>query len=620
MYTVSFYSFKGGVGRTMAMANVGAQLAQTGRKVLMVDFDLEAPGLGTYDFHRSNVETPGIVEFVNEYLRTNQAPRVNDYLYHSPGFGKEGGDLWIMPAGIQDENYESKFSNIDWKDLYKNKKGFLLMEDLKQQWQKELEVDYVLLDSRTGHSDVAGICTRQLPDAVVLMMFPNMQNLIGLTKITSDIKKHEASPGATKIKQHYVVSNVPDLDDEDHILENTFEKFRNQLGYDEPSAIIHRYQSLALLNQDLFLVTRPRTRLAAEYKHLTNEIVLYNDEDKEGAVDYLTRALKLRQPEFVRGRFKADEIETRAKNLEEQHGNDPDILFLLGQFNHRKDNLEDALALYKQAEKNGMDSAELFTAMVNIQDRAEDKLGALDSIKKVLNHEDASYIDVVNAAKVLSRIAPEEMNSIENAPALVSMDSDDQMYVANRLSNIKEGVEVSRKIINRLKGSDGVSDKAERIGSSILALGLIAEKNFLEAIQELSSDIDPDFNELNIEETFNIAMARWGQDGSPNVALFQRVVDKDKDFDGKKGLNYTQCMAIANFAVGDKSEAMVRLKKAKLLASKGPVREFSAWSYSEVNQIKFKEHLSEMQKMIEGKDVRPSFIGGQIDLKLAGKK
>ena len=41
----TFYSYKGGVGRTMAMANVAVLLAQRGLRVLAVDWDLEAPGL-----------------------------------------------------------------------------------------------------------------------------------------------------------------------------------------------------------------------------------------------------------------------------------------------------------------------------------------------------------------------------------------------------------------------------------------------------------------------------------------------------------------------------------------------------------------------------------------------
>src|SRR5438067_2297829 len=42
------YSFKGGVGRTMALANLAEILFSRGIKVLMVDFDLEAPGLERY--------------------------------------------------------------------------------------------------------------------------------------------------------------------------------------------------------------------------------------------------------------------------------------------------------------------------------------------------------------------------------------------------------------------------------------------------------------------------------------------------------------------------------------------------------------------------------------------
>jgi MinD-like ATPase involved in chromosome partitioning or flagellar assembly len=45
---VTFYSYKGGVGRSMALANVADILCRQGARVLMVDFDLEAPGLEQY--------------------------------------------------------------------------------------------------------------------------------------------------------------------------------------------------------------------------------------------------------------------------------------------------------------------------------------------------------------------------------------------------------------------------------------------------------------------------------------------------------------------------------------------------------------------------------------------
>ena len=47
-YIFGFYSFKGGVGRSMALLNVAYALAGRGRHVLMLDLDLEAPGLSGF--------------------------------------------------------------------------------------------------------------------------------------------------------------------------------------------------------------------------------------------------------------------------------------------------------------------------------------------------------------------------------------------------------------------------------------------------------------------------------------------------------------------------------------------------------------------------------------------
>ena len=59
MYIVTFYSFKGGVGRTMALVNAGLELARSGRRVLLVDFDLEAPSIETFNLPRPREYTPG---------------------------------------------------------------------------------------------------------------------------------------------------------------------------------------------------------------------------------------------------------------------------------------------------------------------------------------------------------------------------------------------------------------------------------------------------------------------------------------------------------------------------------------------------------------------------------
>ncbi len=75
MYVTTFYSFRGGVGRTMSLVNIAAHLAQTGRRVLIVDFDLEAPGIRTYQSMGNPAgETNGLVDYIKKYLDTSVVP------------------------------------------------------------------------------------------------------------------------------------------------------------------------------------------------------------------------------------------------------------------------------------------------------------------------------------------------------------------------------------------------------------------------------------------------------------------------------------------------------------------------------------------------------------------
>ena len=135
MYTITFYSFKGGVGRTMALVNVAAEWVRRGRKVLVVDFDLEAPGLETYQHLCSDKPHQGIVEFVTDFRRNFEVPDVLDYLYETKPIGKKGGRMWVMPAGRRDRAYRIALANLDWPRLYKDESGFLLFEDAKLGWE-----------------------------------------------------------------------------------------------------------------------------------------------------------------------------------------------------------------------------------------------------------------------------------------------------------------------------------------------------------------------------------------------------------------------------------------------------------------------------------------------------
>ena len=84
------------------------------------------------------------------------------------------------------DGYATTFTQVDWGTLYEQHEGFLLFEDLKEQWKTFIQPDYVLVDSRTGaHTDIGGICTRQLPDAVGHAFLPECPESSRLEKSCS---------------------------------------------------------------------------------------------------------------------------------------------------------------------------------------------------------------------------------------------------------------------------------------------------------------------------------------------------------------------------------------------------------------------------------------------------
>jgi cellulose biosynthesis protein BcsQ len=75
---ITFYSYKGGTGRTMALANVAWLLASNGHRVLAIDWDLESPGLHRY-FHPFLVDkelrgSDGVIDLIREYALAATKP------------------------------------------------------------------------------------------------------------------------------------------------------------------------------------------------------------------------------------------------------------------------------------------------------------------------------------------------------------------------------------------------------------------------------------------------------------------------------------------------------------------------------------------------------------------
>ncbi len=201
----TFYSYKGGVGRSMAMANVGRWMAMQGLRVMLVDWDLEAPGIESFFFDGDRLDSvrssPGLIDMVLDYREryphiqraadeVGATQAMDDALVpvsaHTVAVERHGpGTLALVPAGFRAEgrfqDYATAVQRFDWQDFYTSFDGGAYFEWLRNQLLAEADV--VLIDSRTGVTEMGGVCTRQLANVVVSFSAANYQNLDGVVRM-----------------------------------------------------------------------------------------------------------------------------------------------------------------------------------------------------------------------------------------------------------------------------------------------------------------------------------------------------------------------------------------------------------------------------------------------------
>lgn len=238
---VTFYSFKGGVGRSMALVNVGEILADWGYRVILCDWDLEAPGLERYlleseaplfksdrraDYElelQTALSNRGLMDLLLEFkdllTRPPQSnPPADD---DSAQFVKVGnlwlrrprslarpvsvrrtrqGSLRLLSAGRREreafQKYAEAVRDFDWSDFYEKWGGSSYIEffrkDLSagdESLQLDPAADIVLVDSRTGVTEHGGVATHHLADVVVLLSAPNEANISGTKWMATSLQK-----------------------------------------------------------------------------------------------------------------------------------------------------------------------------------------------------------------------------------------------------------------------------------------------------------------------------------------------------------------------------------------------------------------------------------------------
>jgi MinD-like ATPase involved in chromosome partitioning or flagellar assembly len=184
---MTFFSYKGGVGRTTSLALTATYLSRQGKNVFVIDCDLEAPGLlNFFNSTQTAKQKSGLVEYLNDQLFTKEND-IDNYIYNIEKDYAGSGTINLMPSGniISDnrsdlDSYLEGLARIDLQGV-----GLLnVFSRLTDEIQTRYNPDVILIDSRTGFNNLFGTLTK-LSKHIVVLAGDDIQNQPGTEYVSS---------------------------------------------------------------------------------------------------------------------------------------------------------------------------------------------------------------------------------------------------------------------------------------------------------------------------------------------------------------------------------------------------------------------------------------------------
>jgi tetratricopeptide (TPR) repeat protein len=325
----TFYSFKGGVGRSMAALNVAYALVARGHRVLLVDFDLEAPGLSYFLQRQGEIgDRTSYSDAVDLLAWARQVAVQNPDGAQDPDWVEKNGpslfrfvsvlpqdklqpllrplgtlgSLHVLPADTE-RDYVSRLADLRLAELTRDQL-FAMSAALRGQFQRhrlpidvptyygthgELMVpyDFVLLDSRTGFNELGGLCVGPVADRLIVLTGLNDQNLAGtrLALETLGVLGQPDSPEPWddmvpppgdpfcppflgKKPTLIVASPVPVIGSDS--LKPRLQLLQDTLG--APPAVQLSYHPQLALRERVFVRDEPQEPLSAQYRQLAESL------------------------------------------------------------------------------------------------------------------------------------------------------------------------------------------------------------------------------------------------------------------------------------------------------------------------------------------------------------
>ncbi|MDB9524596.1 MinD/ParA family protein [Oscillatoria sp. CS-180] len=249
---VSIHSYRGGTGKSNTTANLAATLAKYGKRVAVVDTDIQSPGIHVlFGFSEDQIETT-----LNDYLWGRRSIRevAYDVTNTLGSLADNNGKVFLIPSSSRAE------------DIARVLREGYDIEYLGQGLQalvNELSLDYLLVDTHPGLNEET-LLSISISDILFLILRPDAQDYQG-TAVTVDVARKLKVPAL-----FMVVNKVPQFFN----LGDLKSKIEDTYSADVVGVLPHSDEMMVLASNGLFVVDYPNDPVSETFDEIVSQCLI----------------------------------------------------------------------------------------------------------------------------------------------------------------------------------------------------------------------------------------------------------------------------------------------------------------------------------------------------------
>jgi len=246
---ISIHSFRGGTGKANTTANLAALIAAEGKRVGIVDTDIQSPGIHVL----LGLEEEQMALTLNDYLWGRC--EIKDAAYDvTANLGVPiGGKLYLVPSSI-------KVSDI--ARILREHYDVGLLNDGFQRLVEDLQLDVLMVDTHPGLNDET-LLSIAISDALVIIMRPDQQDFQG-TSVTVEVARKLDVP-----RMMLIVNKTPTSFNMESVKRKVEQTYATEVG----AVLPHSDEMMALASEGVFVTKYPDHAIATQLRRVALALI-----------------------------------------------------------------------------------------------------------------------------------------------------------------------------------------------------------------------------------------------------------------------------------------------------------------------------------------------------------